>query len=134
MKLSVGIHLLLATAILGGCALVEKRPAEDSVQQRAQERLDLMWYGKMEEAYLYTSPGYREIRSWQQYAADWAGSQMWKEAQVHRVNCGDSDQPDSCQVTVRVVFLAPRQDDPVTTFLEERWLWIDGEWYLYQKL
>lgn len=119
---------------LQGCAVFTSTPPEELVAQRSQERLDLLWYGKMEEAYLYASPGYREIRSWQQYAADWAGSQMWKEAQVHRVNCGDADQPDSCQVTVRVVFLAPRQDDPVTTFLDERWLWIDDEWYLYQRL
>ena len=118
---------------LKGCAVFTSMPPEERVAQRAQERLDLMWSGEMKASYDYTTPGYRSARTWTEYKANWLGVGMWKEAEVHSVDCGDLEPPSRCDATIRVVFVAPRQM-PLTTYLKEQWLLVDGDWYLYQKL
>jgi len=127
------VLLLIFMVALQGCAAFSSLPAEERVAQRSQERLDLMWSGEMKASYDYTTPGYRSARTWTEYKAKWLGVGMWKEAEVHRVDCGDLEPPSRCEATIRVVFVAPRQA-AATTYLKEQWLLVDGDWYLYQKL
>lgn len=127
------IYWIVFIIALQGCAVFTSKPPEERVAQRSQERLDLMWSGEMKASYEYTTPGYRSARTWQEYKANWLGVGMWKEAEVHAVDCGDLEPPSRCEATIRVVFVAPRQQ-ATTTYLKEQWLLVEGDWYLYQKL
>ena len=124
--------LILGVAFLGGCALFSPVPPEASVKQRAQERIEALMSGQTEESYAYTTPGYRSIRTWQEYSRNWAGVGMWVSAEVTDVDCGDLPKPQRCDAVVFVVFKAPRLQQ-TETYLRESWLFIDGNWYFYQK-
>ena len=133
-KRSVVRFLVLAcTLFMGGCSLMQSSvPPEQRVAELAQERLDLLIAGQVERSYAYTTPGYRSARTWQEYAPNWIGSSMWTSASVTKVDCGDLEPAQRCEVAVKVVFTPPRMDT-VHTFMFEQWLRLDGEWYLYQK-
>lgn len=132
MRLRVRACLTLGVAFLGGCASFLSVPPEAIVTQRAQERLDALMSGQTEESYAYTTPGYRSIRTWQEYSRNWAGVGMWLSAEVTEVDCGDLAKPQRCDAVVFVEFKAPRLQQS-ETYLRESWLLIDRNWYFYQK-
>jgi hypothetical protein len=125
------LQLLLLAALLGGCASMESRPA-NTAEQRAAERLDLLFKGDLAGAYLYFSPGYRSGVS----ALAWQRSFLnrpvqWESAEVIESECSE----DACKVKISVNFAvygavpgASRialQDN-----ILENWILSDGTWYL----
>lgn len=125
---------LTSVFLVTGCSLLQPNvPPEQLVAERAQERLDLLRAGQMERSHVYTTPGYRSARTWQEYSANWVGASMWLSATVTKTDCGDLEPARRCDVAVLVVFKAPRMD-VLETYVRETWLRVDGDWYLYQEL
>lgn len=130
------IFALLALFVAQGCAVLDDRTPEEIVAARAIERVNLLMAGEYEEAYLYTTPGYRSTEGVGRYGTRWAGTNMWVSAKIHSVECAyvESDaMPTRCNVRMKVAFRM-QTAHVQETFLFEDWIYTDGEWFLYQKL
>ena len=127
------IILLLAGAALSGCAIFDNRPPEQVVVERAEKRLELLMMGKVEDSYAYTSPGYRSTHSPLQYASDFGGAAMWLSTRVEGLECLPVAVPTACDVSVLISYRPPRLSYVQTTELQETWIKVKGNWYLYRE-
>ena len=136
-RLGVVLMLLIAQ----GCAVLDDRTPEEIVAARAIERINLLMAGEYEEAYLYTTPGYRSTEGVGRYGTRWAGTSMWVSANITSVKCAEPEGIDGpstrCQVAMQVKyrFIAAGSPSGINqTALFEDWIYTDGNWFLYQKL
>ena len=118
---------------LGACATFEPQSPEQAVAERSRARIDALMDRNYEAAYEFATPGYRSTEGVIKYTSRWAGVGMWRTADISSVSCEPSDVIDRCTVWLEVDYQAPGFE-PVTTAIDEDWLLIDGEWYLYQKI
>lgn len=95
--------------------------------QRAQERIDALLAGNLVSSMEYTTPAFRQRSTVNQYAGRFAGAANWTGAVVEQVTC----EEDRCNVDVQVTYQIPRPRITNTRVLEEVWIRIDGQWYIY---
>jgi hypothetical protein len=119
--------------LLGGCATLESKSPEQAVAERSRQRIGALMARNYEAAYAFATPGYRSTEGVIKYTSRWAGVGMWRTADIYSVSCEPSVVIDRCKVWLEVDYQAPGFE-PVTTAIDEDWLLIDGEWYLYQKI
>ena len=119
--------------LLGACATLEPNSAEQAVAERSRLRIDALMGRNYETAYEFATPGYRSTEGVIKYTSRWAGVGMWRTASITSVSCKPSETIDRCKVWLEVNYQAPGFE-PVTTAIDEDWLLIGGEWYLYQKI
>lgn len=111
--------------------------AVEGVEARAQRRWDLLVAGKADEAWEFFSPGYREIKSRETYAADIAVRPVhWTRATVKKSQCPAGES--ICDVEVEVFFKMESTLPGVGTLessspVAERWIETDGNWYFVPK-
>lgn len=149
MKIEMRTLLLSSAVALAGCATSGDRSApakaagtsdaspESILAERATTRWKLMIAGKAAEAYDYLSPGYRSLKTREQYAADMQNRPVrWKGVRHQSVECPPPGE--YCDVTVEIDYEvtsplpgvgAVASKAPVT----ERWIVLDGVWYLVPK-
>lgn len=105
---------------------VETVSAEDTVRQRVLERWNLLMEGRVESAYAYLSPGYREATSLARYSRNIQDGGLWKGAEVREINCEEK----RCKVKVVLDLLlgGPR---PVQVPVYEAWIQLEdgGDWW-----
>jgi hypothetical protein len=114
---------------LAACAPVEQKAAEQKpadvvVKERAQERWNLLVKGDLEAAYVYLSPGSREIKSLEQYVKD-TPRNFWKSVVVQNAAC----TADSCEVggTMEYEFQGRRMKTPY----KEKWIREGSNWWFF---
>ena len=137
---SLAITALCFAAVLSGCASSGPRQTADgaateggvpeSLQQRAQERWQLLVAGEPDKAYEFLSPGYRSTVTKQDYGRKAHQSRIkWTAARWRDGHCA---QDDACSVRMEVqyaVSMPSAGDVPSQTLLTESWLKVDGQWY-----
>lgn len=130
VKKTRGISLALAAgALLAACQSGEQAP--QPVEERAQERWDLLVAGEYGEAWEYLSPSYRELVPRSDYAEDMRRQPMkWLEAEVVGSEC----EADACRVLVEGVYQPVRaqgklKDMTMPRELEEQWMLAEGAWW-----
>ena len=80
-------------------------------------------------------PSYRNLVSPQDYGKRFGSAGAWTNAIIHEVTC----EPSVCKVKVRIttkmrVPLFAAKIPEVNTYVDERWVREDGQWWLYEKL
>jgi hypothetical protein len=140
------VSLALLCLLASGCTsapIAEKRPAEPGssparvLEQRAVARWNLLIAGKAAEAYDYLSPGYRALKTREQYALDLKDRPVrWKGASFGSVDCPPPGE--YCDVIVEVDYELQSTLPGVGTLkskgpVTERWIEVDGVWYLVPK-
>ena len=126
------VALLVFTTVLTASATeslamsAEKGSAEEAVRQRALERWNLLMEGRVESAYAYLSPGYREAHSLARYSRTIQGVGLWKGVEVREVKCEEK----RCEVKV-VLDLAIGGAKPVPAPVKESWIQLEdgGDWW-----
>jgi hypothetical protein len=148
MKHFAYLAAALVAASLAGCAAGPAGVKSDApaaspkgvakgVEARAQQRWDLLVAGKAAQAYDYFSPGYREVKDRDTYAADMAVRPgHWTKAEVQGSECPKGLQV--CDVTVQVYFTVESTLPGVGTLesfspIVERWIETEGSWYFVPK-
>ena len=111
----------LAVAVTA-CALVEQRPPEQVVKDRAQARWDALLKGDMKTAYGYLSPGYRSFTTLEQYDKS-VNKNFWKSVVVHDAVC----KADSCEVHATMVYEAFGKR--TTSAYREKWIREGSNWW-----
>jgi hypothetical protein len=144
------ISLLASALWLAGCAAggggtkPSGEPAakaggktEKVVEQRAVARWALLTGGKLAEAYDFLSPGFRALKTREQYATDMQNRPVrWKAARFKTVECPPPGE--FCDVTMDVDYEMESTLPGVGTLkstapVVERWIALDGVWYLVPK-
>lgn len=122
--------LPLFFAGFSGCAQLMP-PPEEVVRERSQARLNALIDDEVELAYSFSTPSYRSSVPIGAYYANFAGAGAWTKATVSKVEC----QKDVCDVSVLVTYKLTRLGIAEHTRpLKEKWLNVDGEWWIYTKI
>jgi hypothetical protein len=132
---SVVVVMGVLAGLLSGCAtnpgaVSEASPSkEQAVAKRAEGFWGRRLAGDVDGAYLFTSPGTREVLSPSAYKAG-VNPRIWKTAKVTGVECSSDD---SCRVKLTVGFqVRMRMGASVDGEQEviETWLRKDGQWWI----
>ncbi len=134
MKNVTKVSLSIAALALGACSgmTTKNQTPEEIVMERAQARYDALMQQDAEGlaiAFDYTSPSYRSYATAKQYNAKVAGRGMWNKVEVETANCEDS----VCKVKVNLTYTSPQFKLPITRPFHEKWIEINGEWWIYHK-
>ncbi|MCV6577331.1 MAG: hypothetical protein OIF58_16535 [Cohaesibacter sp.] len=129
-------NLLVSAFLMAGltaCAtLFESGTPEEIVTKRAQARMDALLQKDVDglkEAYKYNSPAFREHTSANEYHRYVAGRTMWNFARVKSVSCKE----DVCDAVVEINYTLPQIKHPMSSPFEQRWIKVDGQWWIYNK-
>lgn len=111
---------------------VDNRSPEEIVTERSQERLDALMkkdLGSLTIALEYTTPSFRQHTKPGEYNSRVAGRGFWNAAKVNSVSC----EENVCDVVVDITYTSPQLGVPITRPLDEKWINIDGGWWIYHK-
>jgi hypothetical protein len=124
---AAGLIVGFAFSVVAGCAMLDSRPKEEVLKERAQQRWDLLVKGDVKGAYEFFSPGSRAAVSSEAYAGSIRVG-FWKAARVERVEC---EKPDVCDVhtVIEYEFKGSRIKSPV----KETWIKEGSSWWYVQK-
>ena len=95
--ISWGLQLLMLLIVSGCASIVEQNP-EEAVRQRVNERWAALIEGRLETAYTYESPEYRELTPFTDYRKTIRGVGSWKKIDIETIDCGDN----KCVATIRI--------------------------------
>lgn len=126
-----GLGFLLL-ALMAGCATPggPKTP-EEIVGERAEARWNALVAGDWKTAYSFATPAYRNAIDVEGFRQRTGGQGGWLGAEVRSVVC----EEDVCNVLVRLGFrpILPRGIPELHTDYEERWVYDDGSWWIFQR-
>jgi len=79
--------LSLIVFVMGGCAEFVKKSPEEVVHQRVNERWKALIEGRVEKAYGYETPEYRELYALVDYSKTVHGVGSWKKVDIEKIEC-----------------------------------------------
>ena len=135
------LGLLKRAVIIGGlpvvfvgCTAVPDQTAEYLVGQRA-----ILWAEALMEldyngALSYMTPSYQTSPRADRYRGDFSGAGFWRSVTPHSVDCGESQTPSRCDVTIIISMIVPPEmarETPIP--YDMTWVFLDGQWYLYRQ-
>lgn len=120
----------LGVCLLAGCATTQA-PVDETIEERAQARWDLILAQDHASALNYYTPTFRSAVEPDDFQRDMARRQVrWTDAEVQSADCDEQ----RCVVAVRV-FYQPAQgpqefrDMELSRVREETWIRVDGQWW-----
>lgn len=123
--------LLLILLIMNGCATFVERKPEDVVRQRAEERWAALIDGRLETAYTYETPEYKELYTFSEFRKKIRGVGSWQKVSIENITC----EENKCGVTVRIhVRMRPSLGFEVIEtngLAKENWIYhgASGQWH-----
>jgi len=109
--------------------------AQETLEERAQARWDLLLERDFEGAWAYMTPGFRETTNQYDYARDMAGRPVrWLSATVSGKNC----EEDVCKINVLVEYRAVGAPSGMgqmrlSRTITETWIRLDDAWWFVQN-
>jgi hypothetical protein len=127
VRITKAAVLMVALVGVTACAVIDRRPPEEKVAARAQERWDALVKGDLKAAYGYLSPGSRSVMGLADYEASIRRG-FWKSAKVDKVDCA-AQQSCEVHVTIEYEYRGGRTKTP----LRETWIQEGPNWWVVQK-
>lgn len=116
---------------LSACSTFAPKSDSEQVGARAQQRLDLLMAGKTDKAYAFMSPGYRAANPVARFRADFAaGASRFISAKVRSASCEEDTCSVATVITYNHVSSVGSAPIPVERATQERWIKVDGQWWL----
>lgn len=133
-KLANLFSCILLAVLLGGCADTVSEP-EESVEERIESRWAHLIERDFESAWGFYTPGFREANSHDMFATDMLQRPIrWTSAELIGVECEELACDALVRVTYRVAGLRHGMDRlEVPTTVEERWVFLDGNWWYLSR-
>lgn len=129
-----------AALVLAGCAGLPSMASkpEDIVRERAAARWKAQIARDWDTSYSFFAPSYRAMVSLNRYRSSFGSAAAWTGVEVASVAC----EADVCTARIKVDFRAampstgslPGRPQVMSTYLNERWVREDGQWWLFQPL
>lgn len=122
--------LALVSLLSVACSHVDvKKNNEEIVRERSQARLEALLAKDIAAAWEFATPAYRKANSVSVFNKRVAGSGTWEAANVDSVVC----EEDRCDVKTLVTYYLPVLKVRNTRPMDEVWIKVDGQWWIYQK-
>jgi len=121
-------------AVSVGCTAVPEQTAEDLVGQRAILWAEALMKLDYNGALSYMTPSYQTSPRADRYRGDFSGASFWRSVTLHSVDCGESQTPSRCDVTIIISMIVPpdmARETPIS--YDMTWVFMDGQWYLYRQ-
>lgn len=127
--------LAVAAALLLGACASTPQTAEEQVSRRAQARMDALVAKDFKLAYGYFTPAYRDNLSYDAWLKNRMPRADYVSGQVLQVECASADV---CDVELESVYRSPvgvrvAPKGEIARAVPQRWVRIDGQWWLYQR-
>lgn len=119
---------------LAACAGVSTGNQKDLVRQRATEHWQALVAGEFNRAYTYIIPSFRAVVSADRYRSRFGTAVTWVGNEVLDVNCPEADR---CVARSRIDFkptISRKKDMILATYVDETWLFQEGQWWLFQDI
>jgi hypothetical protein len=123
--------MTLVLLVITGCATLGGANTEETVKQRVAERWNALIDGRLETAYSYETPEYREVYSYSDYRKTVYGVGKWRKAEVEALNCTGKNCVVTIVVYVNIVFARGLGSTETHSSVREQWIQSSttGEWY-----
>ena len=121
-------------AVFSACTMVPDQNTEDLVGQRAISWAEALIELDYDGALTYMTPSYQASPRADRFRGDFSGAGFWRSVTGHSVDCGESQAPSRCDVTIIIRMLVPPEvarETPIS--YDMTWVLLDGQWYLYRK-
>ena len=121
-------------AVVGGGTTVPEQTTLDLVGQRAISWAEALIELDYDGALSYMTPSYQASPRADRYRGDFSGAGFWRSVTLHSVDCGESQPPTRCEVTIIISMIVPPEvarETPIS--YDTTWVLLDGQWYLYRK-
>jgi hypothetical protein len=135
-RIYISLMALVWVLALGGCSMLQPRPPEEIIADRALAQARHLMNREYDLALTYVVPSYQGSARATFYEADFVGSATWTDASVAWVRCDEALEPDRCRVRL-LVYGGPsagrtsaRGEDVPWTW-ETVWIKINGKWYQF---
>ncbi|MCK5354289.1 MAG: hypothetical protein KAJ63_04175, partial [Methyloprofundus sp.] len=94
--------LSLIMLMIGGCSEFTESNPEEMVRQRVNERWAALIEGRLETAYGYESPEYRELYPFTEYRKAIRGVGAWKKIDIETIVCEEKKCIANIIIYVRI--------------------------------
>lgn len=123
-----------AAMLLASCASLQPLPPEEAVAKRAQARYDALIARDFKKVHGYFTPAYRERFAYEDWIRSRPPMVRFRAARVLKVECVTEE---TCDVEVESAYDSPRgvRSAPKGTIdrvTPERWIRVDGQWWIFQ--
>ena len=122
------------SAVVVGCTTVPAQTIVDLVGERAISWAEALIELDYDDALSYTTPSYQASPRADRYRADFSGAGLWRSVTLHSVDCGESQAPSRCDVTIIISMIVPPEvarETPIS--YDMTWVLLDGQWYLDRR-
>jgi len=123
--------LSLILLIVSGCASFVDQEPDELVRQRVNERWAALIDGRLEKAYSYETPEYRELYPFVDYRKTIRGVGSWQKVEIEYVEC--SDKKCIADINIYVKIHVGMSFGVVESNARAKENWIqhstDGQWY-----
>ena len=127
------LFAVLAVLFLAGCAAVPQKPPEEAARARVAAHQQARLENNFQLAYTFTSPGYRETHPYKFYLGKMGPSIKRRGFEIKSIAC----QEKVCDVVIDLRYsyagaagAKMGKDTVMQRDLPEKWILIDGEWWL----
>ena len=117
-----------------GCTAVPEQTTLDLVGQRAISWAEALMELDYDGALSYMTPSYQMSPRADRFRGEFSGAGFWRSVTPHSVDCGESQAPSRCDVTIIISMIVPPEmarEMPIS--YDMTWVLLDGEWYLYRQ-
>ncbi|KAB2930667.1 MAG: hypothetical protein F9K25_08995 [Candidatus Contendobacter sp.] len=141
----LGMMLLAYLAMADASALaaeaVQAAPATEATQvQRAllEQRVTAKWDALIRKdfatAYSFTSPSYRKLFSLDAFRSSFGNKVGWRRVEVVDVEFKGGDAA-TVGINIHFVYHQPQAEKPLDmqTYVQEPWVFVDGQWWYLVK-
>ncbi len=126
------VTMFLVLLVVTSCATFARVDTSEVVKQRAMDRWAALIEGRLETAYLFQTPEYRNIYSYKQYSKKIQGVGTWQKAEVEKVDCVEKKCVVMVKVYVKIMFGRGLGVTESSGVIREQWIessTTKGEWY-----
>lgn len=129
---------LMLVILLGltACASMQPDTDEQTVIKRVKAHQQALLENDLEKAYEFLSPGYRKTHTYKDYLGTKGSTVKRISSEIDKVECDE----DACSVFIVLYykyqgiagFHTKPEDPPVSRINKERWIKVDGTWWMYR--
>lgn len=126
------ILTLIAALAITGCAALQPDDGKSALERRVGAYYAQLVAGDYRKAYEYFSPGHRKRFAFHEHYQAYPPVARFEEARIREVDC-KSDAACTVEMIATFVFKTDMKEldgRRITTTLPDRWVKVDGKWWL----
>ena len=122
----------LVLAAISGCATIGNQTPEQQVEARASTYWKARASADPKTAYSLMAPAYRGLKSEKDFVGDYGAGAPVKETGVSKVTC-ESEVSCTARISLTAKPMIPGLNMPlITTYLDDKWVLEDGQWWRFE--